>query len=188
MVWPQIGPADQEHCLLCFIYVGSMLNSPADPLTGTSLLLFKIQQWYPLTINSCSRRETRTCICPSLAILIRGHLQPMYSWVSHRAHSPWTFAVLGIYKRLSRIHKTSGCQSVRRWLSPLQTHLHKRRLLSFSKTYQSKTWQMKFHTDDIKICTSKWRLINTSYQIQKHTLDMVDSRKYLGVTISDDLT
>ena len=52
------------------------------------------------------------------------------------------------------------------------------------------TWQIQFHPQKctvIRINPNRWRLINTSYQIHGHTLEVVDSSKYLGVTISEDL-
>ena len=53
------------------------------------------------------------------------------------------------------------------------------------------TWQMQFHPQQctvIRINSNRRRLINTNYQIHGHTLEVVDSSKYLGVTISEDLT
>ena len=53
------------------------------------------------------------------------------------------------------------------------------------------TWQMQFYPQKctvIRINQKRWRLINTNYQIHGHTLEVVDSSKYLGVTISQDLT
>ena len=52
------------------------------------------------------------------------------------------------------------------------------------------TWQKKFHPDKctvIRICTNKKQILNTNYHIHDHTLEVVDSIKYLGVTISEDL-
>ena len=49
-----------------------------------------------------------------------------------------------------------------------------------------KTWQMTFHPAKcsvIRISTNGRQIINTSYQIQGHTLEIVDSSKYTGVTI-----
>ena len=40
----------------------------------------------------------------------------------------------------------------------------------------------------IRINSNRRQIINTSYQIHGHTLEVVDSSKYLGVTISEDLT
>ena len=40
----------------------------------------------------------------------------------------------------------------------------------------------------IRISTNRRQIINTSYQLHVHTLEVVDSSKYLGVTISEDLT
>ena len=53
------------------------------------------------------------------------------------------------------------------------------------------TWQMQFHPQKctvIRINPNRHRLINTSYQIHSHILEVVDSSKYLEVTISEDLT
>ena len=52
------------------------------------------------------------------------------------------------------------------------------------------TLQMQFHLQKctvIRINPNRRRLISTSYQIHGHTLEMMDSSKYLGVTISEDL-
>ena len=49
---------------------------------------------------------------------------------------------------------------------------------------------MQFHPQKctvIRINQNRRRLINTSYQIHGHTLEVVDSSKDLGVTISEDL-
>ena len=40
----------------------------------------------------------------------------------------------------------------------------------------------------IRISTKRRQIINTSYQLHGHKLEVVDSSKYLGVTISEDLT
>ena len=40
----------------------------------------------------------------------------------------------------------------------------------------------------IRISTNRRQIINTSYQLHGHTLEVVDSSKYLGVTIREDLT
>ena len=53
------------------------------------------------------------------------------------------------------------------------------------------TGQMPFHPAKctvIRISTNRRQIINTSYQLHDHTLEVVDSSKYLGVTISEDLT
>ena len=53
------------------------------------------------------------------------------------------------------------------------------------------TWQMKLHPDKctvIRISTNKKQILRTNYHIHGHTLEVVDSSKYLGVTISEDLT
>ena len=53
------------------------------------------------------------------------------------------------------------------------------------------TWQMTFHPAKcsvIRISTNRRQIINTSYQLHGHALDVVDSSKYLDVTISEDLT
>ena len=52
-------------------------------------------------------------------------------------------------------------------------------------------WQMHFHPEKctvIRICTNKRLRKNTSYRLQGHILDTVDCSKYLGVSISEDLT
>ena len=53
------------------------------------------------------------------------------------------------------------------------------------------TWKMQFHPQKctvVRINSNRRQIINTSYQIHGHTLEVVDSSKYLGVTISEDLT
>ena len=50
---------------------------------------------------------------------------------------------------------------------------------------------MKFHPDKctvIRISAKKKLILKTNYRIYGHTLEVVDSSKYLGVTISEDLT
>ena len=52
------------------------------------------------------------------------------------------------------------------------------------------TWQMKFHPDKctvVRISTNRKQILKTNYEIHGHTLEVVDSSKYLGVTISGDL-
>ena len=52
-------------------------------------------------------------------------------------------------------------------------------------------WQMKFHPEKcqvIRIITNKRHERHTEYRLHGHTLEVVDSGKYLGVTISDDLS
>ena len=55
-----------------------------------------------------------------------------------------------------------------------------------------KTWQMSFNPTKcvgLRICTKKKRkILQTQYQLHGHTLEVVDASKYLGVTISDDLS
>ena len=53
------------------------------------------------------------------------------------------------------------------------------------------TWQMKFHPHKctvIRISANKKQILKTNYHIHGHTLEVVYSSKYLGVTISEDLT
>ena len=53
------------------------------------------------------------------------------------------------------------------------------------------TWQMTFNPAKcsvIRISTNRRHIINTSYQLHGHTLEVVDSSKYIGVTTSEDLT
>ena len=54
------------------------------------------------------------------------------------------------------------------------------------------TWQMKFHPDKCtvtRISTNKKQILKkTNYHIHGHTLEVVESSKYLGDTISEDLT
>ena len=53
------------------------------------------------------------------------------------------------------------------------------------------TWQMKFQPKKctvIRISTNRRHAIKTNYQIHGHSLEVADSIKYLGVTISEDLT
>ena len=52
------------------------------------------------------------------------------------------------------------------------------------------TRQMKFHPDKcmvVRISTNRKQILKTNYQIHCHTLEVIDSSKYLGVTISKDL-
>ena len=52
-------------------------------------------------------------------------------------------------------------------------------------------WQMKFNPEKcqvIRIITNKRHERHTEYRLQGQTLEVVDSGKYLGVTISDDLS
>ena len=52
------------------------------------------------------------------------------------------------------------------------------------------TWQMKFHPDKcmvIRISTNRKQILKTNYRIHGHTLEVVDSSKYLGVTIGENL-
>ena len=55
-----------------------------------------------------------------------------------------------------------------------------------------KTWQMSFNPTKcvvLRICTKKKRkILPTQYQLHGHTLEVVDASKYLGVTITDDLS
>ena len=53
------------------------------------------------------------------------------------------------------------------------------------------TWQMQFHPQKcivIRINSNRRRKINTNYQIHEQTMEVVNSSKYLGVTISENLT
>ena len=62
-------------------------------------------------------------------------------------------------------------------------------LQSFEEWEQ--TWQMKLHPEHcqvINIITNKRHEIQTKYSLHGHTLEVVDNRKYLGITISDDLS
>lgn len=52
-------------------------------------------------------------------------------------------------------------------------------------------WQMKFHPEKcsvIGINPNRRHIIDTSYHIHGHTLEVIDSSKYLRVTISEDLS
>ena len=52
-------------------------------------------------------------------------------------------------------------------------------------------WQMKFHPEKcqvIRICTNKRHQQQTTYMLHGHILETEDSAKYLGVSISDDLS
>jgi hypothetical protein len=51
-------------------------------------------------------------------------------------------------------------------------------------------WQMSFHPQKctvIRIATNQRHVIPTQYTLHGHTLEVVDSAKYLGVTINEDL-
>ena len=51
-------------------------------------------------------------------------------------------------------------------------------------------WQMEFHPDKckcIRVTRNTMHIINTSYTLNGHTLEVVDSAKYLGITITKDL-
>jgi hypothetical protein len=51
-------------------------------------------------------------------------------------------------------------------------------------------WQMSFHPQKctvIRIATNQRHVIPAQYTLHGHTLEVVDSAKYLGVTISEDL-
>ena len=50
---------------------------------------------------------------------------------------------------------------------------------------REETWQMKFHPEKctvIRISTNRRHIIKTNYQIHGHSLEVVDSSKYLGLT------
>ena len=52
-------------------------------------------------------------------------------------------------------------------------------------------WQMKFHPEKcqvIRIITNKRFEIQSNYKLHGHTLEVVDSGKYLGVSMSSDLS
>ena len=52
-------------------------------------------------------------------------------------------------------------------------------------------WQMKFHPEKctvLHICNNQRHRIQTSYSLHQHILESADNSKYLGVTLSDDLT
>ena len=55
-----------------------------------------------------------------------------------------------------------------------------------------KTWQMSFNPTKyvvLRICTKKKKkVLPTQYQLHGHTLEVVNASKYLGVTITDDLS
>lgn len=54
-----------------------------------------------------------------------------------------------------------------------------------------KTWQMSFHPSKctvIRIPSQRKKLIQTSYTLHGHTLEVEESSKYLGINISEDLT
>ena len=53
------------------------------------------------------------------------------------------------------------------------------------------TWQMSFNPIKcvvLRISTKKKKVLPTQYELYGHTLEVVDSSKYLGVTIKDDLS
>ena len=53
------------------------------------------------------------------------------------------------------------------------------------------TWQMSFNPIKcvvLRISTKKKKVLPTQYELHGHTLEVVDSSKYLGVTIKDDLS
>jgi hypothetical protein len=52
-------------------------------------------------------------------------------------------------------------------------------------------WQMEFHPEKcqvLQITRNRTRRINSSYVLHGHTLEIVDAAKYLGVTITSDLS
>ena len=54
-----------------------------------------------------------------------------------------------------------------------------------------KNWQMSFNPIkcvELRISTKKKKVITTHYELHGHTLEVVDSSKYLGATIKDDLS
>ena len=54
-----------------------------------------------------------------------------------------------------------------------------------------KTWQMSFNPIKcvvLRTSTKKTKVLPTQYELHSHTLEVVDSSKYLGVTIKDDLS
>ena len=56
---------------------------------------------------------------------------------------------------------------------------------------KEETWQIKFHPEKctfIRISTNRRHIIKTNYQVHGHSLEVVDSSKYLDVTFSEDLT
>ena len=53
------------------------------------------------------------------------------------------------------------------------------------------TWQMHFHPEKcqmIHMCTNKRFCRQTTYKLHGHTLEAVETAKYLGVTLSEDLS
>jgi hypothetical protein len=51
-------------------------------------------------------------------------------------------------------------------------------------------WQMSFHPQKctvVRIATNQRHVLPAQYTLHGHTLEVVDSAKYLGVTISEDL-
>ena len=52
-------------------------------------------------------------------------------------------------------------------------------------------WQMEFHPDKcqvLQITRNRTRRVNSKYVLNGHTLEVVDAAKYLGVTITSDLS
>ena len=49
-------------------------------------------------------------------------------------------------------------------------------------------WLMHFHPDKCTVVsvTQKWKTISHTYQLNRHTLEKVDSAKYLGITIQNN--
>ena len=107
----------------------------------------------------------------------------------HRPRSTFISCVYQWPPRVDIIRHQSFC----RWYAPLQAYKEYARLLQQDlhalQQWESR-WQMKFHPEKcqvIRICTNKRYQHETTHRLHCHIFQALDSTKYLGVTISDDM-